>query len=405
MTMVSVPWHAWYGDEWLTLRFPASWRARAYWPHDAADIGIPGIEAAFDQPIESPPIEELASGKRTVAIAVDDLSRPTPTSRILPILLNRLERGGVDLDNVRIVLAIGTHRQMVKADIVKKIGQEAANRLEVRNNHAWENTVDLGTTPQGTPVHICRHFAEADLKIGIGSIMPHGAPGFSGGAKIVVPGVSGVDTIEYVHSGGRFRGGLAQACTAWRAEVEFVAREHVGLDCIVNSVPNSRRGIAGLFVGDLVAAHRAGVSVARQVSATPLPPDPVDVLVLNTYPKDSMYSQHGLAHNVLISSPKPLVKEGGVIVKIAASPEGRGRHGLFGPGMRLDRGALPGPRRSLHGEREILFLSPHLSVHDTDGTPTYRHWEEIVAHIESGSARGQALTAAVFPCAPIQLAE
>jgi hypothetical protein len=136
-----------------------------------------------------------------------------------------------------------------------------------------------------------------------------------------------------------------------------------------------------------------------------MPSEPVDVVVLNAYPKDSMYSQHGLTHNVLSSSSRPVLREGGLLVKIAASPEGRGRHGLYGPGMRLDRGRRPGPRRSIHGEREVVFLSPHISVHDADGTPTYRHWDEIVAHIRANDTEGEPLSVAVFPCAPMQLAE
>lgn len=405
MTVIRIPWRAWYGDETLELTFPAGWRVQVYWPADASTIRPEAIEQALAHPIGSPPLEELARGKRTVSIAVDDISRPTPAAPLMPALMRCLEQGGIDLDRVRVVLGVGMHRAMVKEDIIKKIGQAAADRLDVHNNNPYENTVDLGTTPRGTPVRICRFFAEADLKIGVGGITPHGSPGFGGGAKVITPGVAGVETIASIHEPGRLQTGLGLEENEFRREIEYIAREHVRLDFLINVVPNTRREIAGVFAGDLVAAHRAGVRLARQVFATRMPVEPVDVAITNAYPKDTDFLQNSLSLNVLRSAKGTVVKEGGVVVVITASPEGRGYHGIYGPGMRYgpELPAPDHPHTPRFGEAEVIYFSPGVTAADVRWASLFRRWENLIAHLETRFA-GRVPSVAVFPCGAMQLA-
>jgi nickel-dependent lactate racemase len=130
-----------------------------------------------------------------------------------------------------------------------------------------------------------------------------------------MPGVAGFETIASHHQVGRLKGGLNNIeHNEWRADIEQIVRDHVGLDWILNVVPNSRREIAGLFVGDMVAAHRAGVDLARRVFATEMPAEPVDIAVCNAYPKDTelLPIWHGM--QALNTSPRPVVKEHGAIV-------------------------------------------------------------------------------------------
>jgi len=410
MMTIHVPWRAWYGDTTLAMGFPDGWRVAEYRPDDGPDIGDEAIEAAFDAPIGARPIEDLAReavarGNGRVAIAVDDISRPAPTARMLPPLLRRLERAGVHLDRVRVVLGTGAHRAMTRDDIVKKLGREVADRLDVHNNNPYDYTADLGVTSRGTPVRICRFLADADLKIGVGSITPHGGPGFGGGAKVVVPGCAGIETIKSMHWPGRLTTGLGRIeGNELRADIEEMVRDHLKLDWIVNAVVNSRRGIAGLFVGDLVAAHRAGVALGRRVFATDLPPEPVDVIVCNAYPKDTDFLQHANALNLAHSAPWPLVRPGGTVVVATACPEGRGVHGVYGPGMCYD---------SLHDRAEgddsprtiwdapIVTFSPELSANDVRAGLAFRRWEDLISYL--GDLYAQP-SVAVFPCASIQLA-
>jgi len=408
--MIRIPWRAWYGDEWLELDFPPSWQVQACWPADAPDIGQEGIENAFENPIGAPTIEELARGKRRVSIAVDDISRPAPAARLMPPLMRRLEKAGVDLDQVRVVLGTGMHRPMVKEGIVKKIGPVAADRLDVYNNHPYDNVVDLGTSAKGTPIRICRFFAEADLKIGVGSIMPHGGPGFGGGAKVVIPGVAGIETIAAIHKPGRLKTALIDVeRNELRADIEQMVREKVGLDCIINVVTNSRREIAGLFVGDMIRAHRAGVHFGKRVYATEMPAELADVAICNAYPKDTDFLQNGMALNVLSSSPRPVVKENGTIVIITASPEGRGYHGLYGPGMRYDplRGRENGPEiPPMMWGASVVYFSPSLTAADARNDALFRRWDDLVRHltVQYGHS-GNTVAVAVFPCGSIQLAQ
>ncbi len=229
--MITIPWYAWYGDKPLHLTFPDDWSAQVFWPDDALGINNDAIESAFDNPIDSPPIEALAEqclskGSCTVSIAVDDISRPTPASRIMEILMRRLASVGIDLGNVHVIMAVGTHRSMIKDDIEKKIGKIAADRLDVHNNYPYQNHADFGVSDAGTPIKVSRFFGEADLKIGIGCITPHGGPGYGGGAKIIFPGVASFETISSMHKPGRHQGGLLDVDhNDLRADIEDMAGE------------------------------------------------------------------------------------------------------------------------------------------------------------------------------------
>ncbi len=408
---ITIPWHAWYGDEYLELAFPDGWRGQAYWPVDGPDMGDDEIIAAFDHPIGSPTIEELArkksrNGRCTVAIAVDDISRPTPAARLMPVLMQRLETGGVNLDDVTVVLGVGMHRLMSKEEMLKKLGQAACDRLDVHNSFPYDNLADLGLSDRGTPIKVSRHFAGADLKIGVGSITPHGGPGFGGGAKVVIPGVSSFETVSSMHEPGRLKTGLLNVDdNELRADVEDMAAK-IGLDAIANVVVTSRRGIAGVFVGDFVKAHRAGVAQARRIYATPIPPEPVDIVICNAYPKDTDFLQAGLGLNPLNSASlvgRQLVKEDGTVVILTASPEGRGYHSLYSPGMIYGRsnGHWRENPPTYQG-RPLLYVSPHITPQDARSTLTFGDWEGARRYLDE---RYRDPTFAVFPCGALQVAE
>jgi hypothetical protein len=177
----------------------------------------------------------------------------------------------------------------------------------------------------------------------VGSVLPHPYAGFGGGAKIVLPGVSGIDTLEVNHrpvvTGARPGLNDVETNTA-RAQMEEIALQ-VGLEAVVHVVTDARRRTVGVRFGHPVAARRAAVDLARCVYATRPPPELTDVVVLNACPKDGELLQVGNAFNVLRSSPVPVVRPGGVIVVTAACPLGRGWHPLHGPiGYHVELGNL-----------------------------------------------------------------
>jgi nickel-dependent lactate racemase len=401
---IRIPWGAWFGDEEKELTFPSEWEARLFPPRDAPEIGDEAIRQAFARPYGTPPLRELARGRQDAVIVVDDLSRPTPAARLLPIILDELAAGGIGHESVRVIMGIAAHRPLMREDCIKKLGREMVDLLEVKNHNVFENVAYLGKTSRGTPVYLNRDFLAADLKICLGSINPHGGPGFGGGAKLVLPGVAGIESLYQNHRGDNgLKGGLNNVETNdRRTDMEEAAR--IGkLDAIINVVVNSRRGIAGLFVGDVVEAHRAGVALAREVFATPVP-EGWDVGIFNAYPKDNEFVQAGMAFNIWGGAKTPIVREEGTVVLCSAASEGVGYHALHGPGMRLPG---TGNMAGRFVDRRMVIFSPGINRRDLspatrDAVTLCRAWEEVIAALRDWHGAGTRV--AVFPCSAIQLA-
>jgi nickel-dependent lactate racemase len=393
--MATIRWAAWADDVDLELPFPPGWSVTECPPADAADIGPEGIAAAFAQPIGSPPLHELARGGRTACVVIDDLTRPTPGARLLPTVLDELNAGGIPDDRVTILAGIANHRPMLGPDLVRKIGPEALSRCRISQHLSWEGCLPVGTTTRGTPVELNAVWMAADVRVLVGSIIPHAGTGFSGGAKLLMPGIASIDAAEAFHRGPVMQGRYDVVETEARLDAEEAARIG-GATAIVNTVPTSRMGVAGLVVGDLVAAHRAGVAIAQRVFATHAPAA-ADVAVLSLYPKDGEFLQHLTAFAPYKTAPEPIVRDGGTIVVAVAASEGFGYHALFGPGRRM---AAPNATR-VRG-RDVLFFCPNLYPTEVpDGTVLLRSWGDTLGWLTG--KHGDAATASVFPCATIQL--
>jgi len=180
-----------------------------------------------------------------------------------------------------------------------------------------------------------------------------------------------------------------------------------GIDAIVNAVLTSRRGIAHLVVGDVVAAHRAGVEVARRTYGTPVPSG-VDVCVLTAFPKDTEYAQLNLAFNVWNTAATPIAHERGTVVVCTAASEGAGFHSLMGPGMFLGQNFdTSSPRRAV-APRDMIIFSP--GINERDLSPAAREdvtfcneWPKVIATLRA--KHGHHARVAVFPCSAMQIAE
>ncbi len=395
-----VRWGAWYGDEDYELTFPDEWQVRCFPPVDGPDIGDGGVVAAFDSPIGSPRLRDLARGRRAPVIAVDDLSRPTVAQRLLPPVLAELAMAGIAPEDVTILGALANHRPMTRADWEKKVGAEMMSRCQIRSHFSWHGNRPVGVTTRGTPLEMNAMFLDADLKILVGSIVPHPATGFAGGAKMVLPALCSIDSAEAFHRGVAVSGRFGRHASEARADANDAART-VGVDFIVNSIPNSQRQIAGLVTGDVVAAHDVGVAMARDVFATDVP-DECDIAVLSCYPKDNEFTQYTPAFSIYSSAPSSFVREGGTIVLAIAASEGMGFHSLFGDGMRLG-GRFPTKVRG----RRLIFFSPNVTMGDIDRSQRsdvilHGSWSDTVEWL--AARHGPHPSVAVFPCASMQLA-
>ena len=413
MKSVDIPWGSWYRKKGISLTFPRNWKVVTASMVDAPDVGQSEIRKAFTNPIACESICRLAEGKKTATIAVDDLTRPTQAYRFLPFIINELNKAGVKDENIKIILAIGCHRPLMRPDYEKKIGKAIANRFPVYNHNAYENLVDIGVTSRGTPLQVNRFFVESDVKIGVGFITPHPSAGFGGGAKIVIPGSGSIGTIERNHTpafmdkiGGT---GLSQGHDLDRNELRLDMEEGArmaGLDFIVNSVGTSDGRTAGVFAGDLVKAHRAAVELAQKVYLTESPTD-ADIGVFNAFPEDTELHQAQKALNVWRGNIKRcIVREGGKIVISTASSDGLGFHSLGDRGSRLHRKA---DQRKAIAEmfqsRKVIVFSPNCSRLDLlerypESVIIRNTWEDVIEELKDESS-SQSVT--VFPNGSLQL--
>ncbi|RKU07614.1 hypothetical protein C6503_24315 [Candidatus Poribacteria bacterium] len=293
---------AWYGDEELTLNFPTGWEVEVLGPKDAPVLSDTQIEQAFAEPIGTPRISELAKAKKSAAIVVDDLSRPTPAAKVIPVLLRELAGAGVPKSEIRFVVGGGSHRPLTAEEVAKKIGAGVAAEYEATSHDFMSGDLRaLGNLSNGMPIYLNRVVADADFKICLGGIYPHGSVGFGGGAKLVVPGIAGFATMFYFHTFSPGRGHAVIERKGSEPDHRDFAEEVagvLGLDVIVNTVLNSRREICGLFVGDFVQAHRQGAHFALDTYGTEIPETSrkeTDLVVLNCYPLDSDPIQTGKA--------------------------------------------------------------------------------------------------------------
>jgi len=293
---------AWYGDEQRVLNFPEGWKVHTLAPPVYPALSETQIAEAFAHPIGTPRLVDLARGRRSAVIIIDDLSRPTPAATVIPHILRELDEAGVPKGQIRIVVGGGSHRPLTTREITKKVGPDIAARYDVVcHNFLDGDCVGYGNLADGMPVYINRVVAESDFKLCLGGIYPHSAVGFGGGAKLMVPGVAGVATMWHFHVCHPGRGHAVIEGRDGVLDNRHVAEEAaamVGLDAVVNTVVNDRREIAGLFVGDFIQAHRKGAQFALQAYGTEIPDAlraEANLVVTNCYPLDADPLQTGKA--------------------------------------------------------------------------------------------------------------
>lgn len=275
---------------------------------------------ALETPIGAPRLCEAAQGCKKVVILADDMTRLTPVEVMIPALLDELNAGGVADEHITVVIALGTHRPMTEEEIAAHFGAGVTGRVKVINN-PWQvpaEMVDLGMTANGTPVTVSRIAIESDFLIGVGSIVPHHIPGYSGGAKIVQPGITGAATTGATHylSTRTRRSYLGLVENPVRAEMEAIAAQ-VGLKTIFNAVLDPSGQLVQAFYGDFIQAHRAGVEVSKCVYGVALP-GLADIVVAGSHPCDIEFWQ---AHKSLYPADMA-VREGGTIIVVTPCPEG-----------------------------------------------------------------------------------
>lgn len=284
------------------------------------------LREALAAPIGSPTLAELARAAKNAVVLISDITRLCPSPAFLPHLLDELNRGGVPDERIRIVVALGMHRKQTPAELEKLAGSRAMARVQVMNHSALdEDCVRLGTSALGTPIEINRTVAEADLIVATGNIEPHALAGMSGGVKALVPGVASRSCIETNHAlSQQYRVQPGHPDNPIRRDLED-ALQFVPLKFLLNVVVNHRREIMAAVAGDPVAAHRAGVRLARRYFLVPTD-RAYDVVLASTggYPKDMQLYQ---AVKTLVNASAIAAERGSIL--LAARCEEMFGNGIF----------------------------------------------------------------------------
>jgi nickel-dependent lactate racemase len=398
--------HAFRGDEEIELGFPENWdiTERRMAGHDKPSLSDDEMRSALQSPIGTPRLSEMAKGAKKVCIIFDDIAKPTPVSRVMPFVLEELHAGGVTDEQIRFVCAPGTHRPLIYPEMVAKLGREIVEKYPVYNHSVWENLVDVGKTSRGTPVQVNREFASCDLRLGVGSIFPHGRAGFGGGGKLVLPGVCGYETIVHHHKHMGENAELGRVDdNVFRLDIEEAARL-AGLNFKVDVVLNNHREVAGLFAGDVVAEHRAGAKLGAQMYRTE-PVTDVDVVVANSYPDEVQLIRTMWCIGASL-------REGGDMVILSNAPDGQLLHQMNGRFGTDFGGRMHNPDRLPKLQEKaakIIVVAPYLSRAEKDevGLPEKiircRNWTEALEELKGRN--GSSTKVGVYPYAPLQMTE
>jgi nickel-dependent lactate racemase len=321
-----------YGEDGLRVELPDE-RTTVVQPVHAQRAPDPAatLRTAMREPVAGPPLRELAKPGQTVAISMCDGTRPQPRHLMIPAVLEELD-GIVDLADVTVLVATGTHRGNTEAELRRMLGDEVFDTVRIVNHDARDRSTltYLGEHGNGVPVWLSSEWVQADLRITTGFVEPHFFAGFSGGPKMVSPGLAGLDTVLTLHDASR----IGHPNAIWgitegnpvhddvRAVVGAVGDVHFALDVTLNR----EQQIVHAFGGELFAMHRAACATAKRTAMREVP-DRFEVVVTTNagFPLDQNLYQAVKG----MSAASTVVRHGGTIVCAAECRDGFPDHGSY----------------------------------------------------------------------------
>jgi nickel-dependent lactate racemase len=321
--------HLKYGENGLDLEFPETANfVGVLYPQEAEVLPVPqaSVLQSLLKPIESEPLKKLARDKTDAVIVISDITRPVPNTLLLPIIIGQLEEAGIPSDKITILIATGIHRPNEGKELERLVGKEIATSYRIIN-HFSKNQDEMqlvGEIGDGVPALVNKHYLAADLKILTGFIEPHMWAGFSGGRKSILPGISSVKTLEFMHgpemvAHPQTRYGILEGNPFHEAGLAIMAQ--AGADFIVNVTLDTNKKVTGVFSGHPVKAHLAGVEFLSRHCVRSLD-EPLDFVVTTNAgsPLDCNLYQSSKG----ISGVAGATREGGVILIATECLEGFG---------------------------------------------------------------------------------
>lgn len=318
-----------YGRKGLTINLPDDIHVTLVRKHPMNPLSRPiqAVEHALQNPVGSPPIGEIAKGKKSACILVCDITRPVPNGTLLPPLIEAIRGAGISDENILILIATGLHRPNEGEELREVIGsEEVINTIRIENHLARVRNahVELGKTSGGVPIIIDRRFVDADVKIVTGLVEPHFMAGYSGGRKVVAPGVAYQDTILNLHTARILEHCNTANCVIegnplHQEQLEIVRA--IGSIAALNVAIDEERRIGFVNFGEIEASHLEAVAFMRKHAEVTLPRRFKTVVTSSAgYPLDKTYYQtvKGMVGVVDILQP------GGTIIIASECSEGMG---------------------------------------------------------------------------------
>jgi len=318
-----------YGEEGLDLEVPKTPNfVGVLYPQEAEILADPvaAVQQALSRPISLAPLSDVARGKRDAVIVISDITRPVPNALLLPIIIEHLQAAGIPSGKITILIATGIHRPNEGAELERLVGKEIASSYRIINHFSKndEEMTLVGHIGDGVPALVNKHYLAADLKILTGFIEPHMWAGFSGGRKSILPGISSVKTLEFMHgpemvAHPQTRYGVLEGNPFHEAGLAIM--QQAGADFIVNVTLDTTKRITGIFSGHPVEAHLAGVDFLSRHCVKTLD-QPLDFVVTTNAgaPLDCNLYQTAKG----ISGVAGATREGGVILIATECLEGFG---------------------------------------------------------------------------------
>ncbi|MFC1981966.1 lactate racemase domain-containing protein [Chloroflexota bacterium] len=412
MNTIMLPQLAWYGTRELELPLPDSWQVELY---NMAGYNRPAmkpdeIKASINNPAGTAQIRELARGKNEVVILFDDMTRVTRTAEIVPFVLEELAQAGIPDDRIRFICALGCHGAHDRLDFTKKLGKEVAARFPVYNHNPFTHCTYVGTTKTyGTKVYINEEVMKCDLKIAIGSVVPHPVSGFGGGGKIIMPGVARFETTEHVHAAATkdlrehrdnpIAGMGIFDNNPMRFDIEEAAML-AGIDMLINCLVNMWGETTAIFAGALKPAYAAAIKEAKAHYRTPMTKGET-IVIANTFAKANEATLVGLGTAFRATGP-----EGGDVILIANAPEGQVTHYLLGTFGKATKPVLNSQARVPRRVNHAIIYSEYPDIpgmgyiEESDKVLSIDNWDAVLQALQEFHSTGAKV--AVFPSADIQ---
>lgn len=318
-----------YGKGMLPIEFDDGWQVDVIRKPQMPILAAPaeGVRKALNAPVASLPLAQEAAGCRTACILICDITRPVPNGLLLPAVVRELISAGIPAHGITVLVATGLHRPNEGAELDELIGDAWVQGTVRVENHFARNDddhVDLGRTKSGTVVKLDRRFVDADLKIVTGLVEPHFMAGYSGGRKVIAPGIAHRETITTFHNARFMAHPSAENCVLdgnplHREQLEIV--QMLGKVLAVNTVLDEHRRLAFVNYGEIVESHLRAVDFIRGYARVAVPRRYRTVVTSAAgYPLDKTYYQtvKGMV------GPLDILEPGGDLIIVSECSEGMG---------------------------------------------------------------------------------